>query len=203
MKTAIFLAALLVAISANLQAQTVVQNSNLAISAYSGQPPANYAFTVYQNIAGTDPTSVFFKYDGSHMQAINTNIDQGSDWYIVHSGDEFSRANVAAGQFPTLIQVSPGTPIPGPSLTVGTGDFWLGVATGTVLFGERTVYGWVHLHPTAPFSTTLQMVDNVMTYNSLGVIVGTTTALVPEPSSIAMAACALASCLSGGFWRRK
>lgn len=137
------------------------------------------------------------------MQAINTNIDQGSDWYVVHSGDEFSRANISAGRFPTLIQVSPSTPIPGQSLTVGTGDFWLGAATGTVLFGQRTVYGWVRLQPLFPGSTTLQMVDNVMTYNSLGVIVGTTTVLVPEPSTIAMAFCALAWCFSGRFWRRK
>jgi hypothetical protein len=137
------------------------------------------------------------------MQAINTNIDQGSDWYVVHSGDEFSRANIGAGLFPTLIRVSPTTPIPGPSLNVGTGDFWLGVATGTVLFGERTVYGWVHLHPSFPGSTSLQMVENVMTYNSLGVIVGTTTAIVPEPNTIAMSFCALVWCLSGRFGRRK
>src|SRR5262245_24638300 len=115
MKAAIALFATLVAISTSAHAQTVVQNSNLTISPSSGPGTANYAFTVYQNIQASDPTTVWFNYDGSHLQAINTNIDQGSDWYIVHSGDEFSRANIAGGQFPTLISVSPSTPIPGPS----------------------------------------------------------------------------------------
>jgi hypothetical protein len=203
MKTAISFAILLVTISTNLHAQTVVQNSNLIITPDTGLPPANYAFSVWQDAARTDPTSVWFKYDGLKMQAINTNIDQGSDWYVVHSGDEFSRANIGAGQFPTLIRVSltNGTPIPGPSLNVGTGDFWLGVATGTVLFGERTVYGWVHLHPSFPGSTSLQMVENVMTYNSLGVIVGTTNT-VPEPAT-STTICALIWCYAGRRWRRK
>lgn len=203
MKAAIAISVILVAIATKAHAQTVVQNSNLAIAPDSGLPPANYAFTVYQTADRSDWTSVWFKFDGSHLQAINTNIDQGSDWYVVHSGDEFSRATIAAGQFPKLIQVSPATAIPGPSLTVGTGDFWLGAATGTVLFGERTVYGWVHLQPSFPGSTSLQMVENVMTYDSLGVIVGTTTALVPEPSAIGMFLCALTCCLSGRFGRRK
>lgn len=202
-KSAVFFTAILFAISSNLHAQTVIQNSNLAISPDTFLPPANYAFTIWQNTARTDPTSVWFKYDGSHMQAINTNIDQGSDWYVVHSGDQFSRANISAGQFPTLIQVSPSTAIPGPSLTVGTGDFWLGAATGTVLFGQRTIYGWVHLQPLFPGSTTLQMVDNVVTYNSLGVIVGTTTALVPEPATISTAIYAILWCYAGRRWRRK
>jgi len=203
MKAAIAISAILLAASTSAFAQTVIQNSNLVITPDSSFPPANYIFGVYQNIDRSDPTGVWFKYDGSHMQAITTNIDEGSDWYVVHSGDQFSRANIAAGQFPKLISVSPGTPIPGPSLTVGTSDFWLGVATGTVLFGDRTVYGWVHLQPSSPGSTSLQMVANVMTYNSLGVIVGTTTALVPEPSTIAMSLGAIAWCLSGRFGRRK
>jgi hypothetical protein len=189
MKTAISIVALVFAISANLQAQTVIQNSNLLFGPDNNLPPANYAFTVYQDAARTDPTSVWFKYDGSKMQLINTNIDQGSDWYVVHSGDEFSRANIGAGQFPTLIRVSltNGTPIPGPSLNVGTGDFWLGVATGTVLFGERTVYGWAHMHPVG---SVLTMVDNTVSYNSLGIVVGTTT-VVPEPATISTAICSL------------
>src|SRR3954468_7470982 len=155
MKTAISFALLLVASSTSLYAQTVVQNSNLLFGPDTNLPPANYAFTAYQAADRSDWTSVWFKYDGSNLQLINTNIDEGSDWYIVHSGNEFSRANIAAGRFPTLLRVSLTTPIPGPSLNVGTGDFWLGAATGRVLFGERTVYGWVHLHPSFPGSTSL------------------------------------------------
>jgi hypothetical protein len=45
------------------------------------------------------------------------------------------------------------------------------------------------------------MVENVMTYDSLGVIVGTTTA-VPEPATISTAICALLWCFTGCRSRR-
>ena len=203
MKAAIAISAILVAVSTIAHAQTVVQNLNLSIAPDSSLPPANYAFTVYQKADRSDWTSVWFKYDGTHLQLINTNLDEGSDWFVVQPGDVFSQPAIAESMFPLLFEVSSYTPIPGPSLTVGTDDFWLGVATGTVLFGQRTAYGWMHLQPSFPGSTSLQMVENVMTYDSLGVVIGTTTALVPEPSTIAMSLCAVVWCLSGRFGRRK
>ncbi len=40
-----------------LHAQAVIQNLNLTFGATSGPALANYAFTVYQNAAGTNPTA--------------------------------------------------------------------------------------------------------------------------------------------------
>lgn len=67
-------------------------------------------------------------------------------------------------------------------MAVGPNEFYLGVRTGAGFGGNpvppnRTAYGRVHLRPV---NGVLSMVENVMSYNSRGVIVGTTS-VVPEP----------------------
>ncbi len=86
----------------------------------------------------------------------------------------------------------------------GFEDIYLGVSTGLgfspTIGGKpnRAVYGWVHLHAllSSINNAVLQMVENVMSYDSPGIIVGTTT-LVPEPASASMFLCAIAGVLSG------
>jgi hypothetical protein len=170
--------------ASNLGAQTVIQNSNLLLGpgSFGGE---NYTLTVYQNAAATDPTSVFGIYNRPTIQVTNTNIDEGSDWYVVRPGDRFDAAHIQAGAFTRLIEVpnTPGAPLFYPAANVGQSDFWLGVATGKALFGPRTVFGWLQLRPLS--NTQLMMVENVVSYDSPGIIVGTTT-LVPEPGAIAL-----------------
>jgi hypothetical protein len=98
----------------------------------------------------------------------------------VKNGDVFSPENIQAGLFTRLVTFGP---VIYPAADVGLSDFWLGVATGHNLSSNRTAFGWAHLQPTSPSSTGLMMLANVMSYDSRGIIVGTTT-LVPEPATI-------------------
>jgi hypothetical protein len=91
------------------------------------------------------------------------------------------------GEFPVVLNLAP--PASSPPALVGTGDFFLGVRTGLGynLPQDRNVYGWVHLRPV---NGVLTMLENVMSYNSRGVVVGTTI-VVPEPMSNSILAFAL------------
>ena len=87
--------------------------------------------------------------------------------------------------------------VPPVNAAVDTSDFYLGTSTGEgydpfmgVEKGRRTAFGWAHLKPSFPGSTTLVMLGNVMSYDSPGIIVGTTT-LVPEPGVTALFAVGL------------
>jgi hypothetical protein len=171
-------------------AQTVIQNSNLHLG-----PPgpgndfdgANYGLTVYKDAAATDSTSVFGIYNQPRIQVVNFELDQGSDWYVVHPGDTFDTPHIEAGAFTPLIEVphTPGATLLYPTADVGQSDFWLGVTTGYALFGPRTVFGWVRLRPLS--NSQLMMVENAVSYNSRGIVVGTTN-LVPEPTVMVLIA---------------
>jgi len=127
---------------------------------------------------------MLLKYDGASVLYVNENIDEGSDWYVVQPGNVFTKSSIDAGTFPRLVTFGP---VGYPAVNVGTGDSYLGVNTGVVGVGTypwRSVFGWVHLRPSAPGSNMLTMVDNVMSYDSAGIVVGTTT-VVPEPSAFA------------------
>jgi PEP-CTERM motif len=182
-------------ISCDLHAQTVVVDSNLeiqdAVIQFGFPLPTNTPFSllVWQNAARTDPTGVYFKFDGTNVSAsslaaiINGSgqvIDTGSNWYVVHAGDIFSRSEINTGKFSPLVEFGPTFY---PSVNVGT-EFYVGVSTGQGFDGpqDRTVYGWAHLRQQDGFMT---MIENVMSYDSPGIIVGTTT-LVPEPGTIAL-----------------
>jgi hypothetical protein len=158
--------------------QTVVSNSNLLI----GSNPRGFKSAVYQDAAATDQTVGVFIYNGTMIQSDFISPDEGSDWYVVHSGDVFSRATIAAGDFTPLVTFGPTYH---PPVNVSSGDLYLGINTGVGIDipEDRTAYGWVHLRPNN-FGI-LTMVENVMSYDSLGIIVGTTT-LVPEPATLTM-----------------
>jgi hypothetical protein len=173
-----------VTVACSLHAQTVIQNSNLRLGPGGGG--LNYGLAVFQDIAATDFTEIGGIYNRPTIQVSFANLDQGSDWYVVHPGDLFDAAHIQAGAFTKL------TLGPFPA-NVGQSDFWLGVATGEIQFGPRTVFGWVQLHPLS--DTQLMMVENAVSYDSPGIIVGTTT-LVPEPASASMFLCAIARVLS-------
>lgn len=178
-----------------VNAQTVVSGANLELlSPNNSFPGENFSFTVWQDAAATDPTTIWLNYDGSHVSFGGTNVDEESDWYLVHPGDHFGKTAIQAGAYPTIW----GFPVPSVNANVGSSDFYLGVSTGQGYDyvpelggnkGHRTAFGWVHLQPVAPGSTTLVMLGNVMSYDSPGIIVGTTT-LVPEPTTAAFLALA-------------
>ncbi len=49
---------------------------------------------------------------GLDVSLINLNVDEGSDWYVVHPGDQFGTSTIAAGQFPKLFSVYPTFSVP-------------------------------------------------------------------------------------------
>jgi hypothetical protein len=157
--------------------QTVIRNDNLVFRPNSG----GFEFSVYQDVGATEHTCVWFNYDGTNVSLDNICLDEGSDWYAVAPGDVFSRATIAAGRFTPLVTFGP---VGYPPAFVGPGDFSLGVSTGIGydIPRDRTVFGWVLLRPGLGGLT---MVENAMSYESQGILVGTVR-LVPEPSAITL-----------------
>ena len=148
----------------------------------------NYSGSTYKGVSGAGATTVFFDFTNGTLQIVNTTVDEGSDWYVVHAGDHFGPATIATNQFPaipnSLSQPQPGYPI-------GNGDFYLGVATSD-LFNTpftRDIFGWVRIHDD---NGVLSAVGNAVSYNSQGIVVGTLTEIpAPEPSAIILAGPAL------------
>jgi hypothetical protein len=163
--------------------QDVIGNDNLLFGLNAG----GFGFTVFQDSAASDFTGVTFGYNGTTVTPGLVNLDEGSDWYVVHPGDVFSSTTIAAGEFQPLITFGP---TGHPPVAVGSGDFYLGVNTGLGfdIPDDRTVFGWVHLRQVLG---SLAMVDNVMSYESRGIVVGTST-VVPEPSTTMLLAASLA-----------
>ncbi len=183
---------------------TVVPNTNITFGPNSGLPPANYASRVDQDPFG-DFTGTWFEFKQISateysLRVSNYNLDEASDWYLVEAGDAFSKESIAANQFTPLFT----TDHVYPAVTVGS-DFYLGVNTGVGFHREpgghslpnRTAFGWIHFQVDLmplPFpifdDDVLVMAENVMSYNSPGIIVGTHT-IVPEPAAIVTSGLAL------------
>jgi hypothetical protein len=170
-------------------ATTVVTDTNILLS--DGEVGADYTLTVYQDTAGTDPTSIFFDYDGTNVEVVAWNLDEVSDWYVVAAGDEFTRQNIVGGLFTAIFTTDgPRGPIP-----VGSGDFYLGVSTGQGWNGpgppsppNRDSFGWVELTNTVGG---LANAGNAIAYDAEGILVGTTIP-IPEPSTALLFATGLA-----------
>ncbi len=172
------------ALATALQAQTVFVNTHILASSApgsigfslskDGQPPP---FNQPPLSCVECDTAIHFEYDGAKIKATVIALDEQSDWFLVQPGDIFSRATINAGQFPAVFNAIP--PPQGGEVTVGPGEFYLGVRTGRGFEGtlgnpgpvKRNAYGWVHLRPV---NGVLTMAGNVMSYNSRGIIVGTT-----------------------------
>jgi hypothetical protein len=174
-------------------AHTTIVNDNLSFSAQ----PDKFQFTVSQDIAGQESTGVWFDYDGASLIAELISADEGSDWYVVNKGDRFTPESIGLGTFPPLATFGQ---VLHPSIYVGIEDFYLGVVTGTWETGPRSVFGWVHMKPLAPLSTTIELQESVLAYGSPGIVIGTTM-LAPEPSISLMAISAFA--LGGIVGRRQ
>jgi hypothetical protein len=176
------------ALTTALEAQTVAVNTHIV--AIPGPPGIHFQVSKYGQPPPfhEDPftcvdcdTEITFQYDGAKIKVTNILLDEGSDWFLVQPGDVFSAATVNAGQFPAIMNLSP--PPHGGEVAVGSGEFFLGVRTAGNPPGNyfnRTTYGWVRLRPE---NGVLTMVENVMSFNSRGIIVGTAT-VVPEPLAI-------------------
>jgi hypothetical protein len=158
----------------------IVVNDNLLF----GSSPGSFGLNLSKNVSRTgDPyTEIGFAFDGSTIERVNTvTLDLGAEYYIVRPGDVFSDQTIANGQFPLLHSSDSGATDNLP-IHVGTDDFYIGIRTGLLppfasSTGKWDVFGWVHVKPE---NGTLTMVGNVMSYNTRGIIIGTTT-VVPEP----------------------
>jgi hypothetical protein len=162
----------------------VVSGTNIVFGASVPPPPGNYFGTIYQDVGATDPTSAIFNFASNALQITAINVDQSSDWYLVHAGDQFGPAAIAANQF-TQVPVSNTS-----SINVGSGDFYLGVATSDLLNPPftRDIFGWVLIHDN---NGVLSNGGNAVSYHSPGIIVGTITE-IPEPGTITLSGLAAA-----------
>jgi hypothetical protein len=175
-----------------LHAQTIVVDDN--ITATPGSEGTFFRISKGVNDAsgiGCGPvgcfTTIVLEYDSATLRSGEITLDEQSDWFLVRPGDVFSAATINAGQFPVIFNANP---VQANEVEVGLGQFYLGVRTGVGFEGNavnlgpprRDAYGWVHLRP---IDGVLTMIENVMSYNSRGIVVGTTT-VVPEPSTLAI-----------------
>jgi len=191
-------ACVVLSMTSTLAGQTVVVNDNIGIVPWPEVHADYYEFTVQQVAAG-DVTCALFYYDGSNLTGDGGCLDEGSDWYLVSSGDPFGFATLAGGRF-TPISIAYDYAPSSQTVLVGSNEFYLGVST-TSTNGEgitepycdpneyqcRNVFGWMRLRNAGG---QLEMVDNAVAYGSLGIIVGTTD-LVPEPSTLTLCALGL------------
>lgn len=145
-------------------------------------PNGKYVSRVDQDVFG-DYTDTWFEFTidvgGYFLRVTQWNIDEEADWYLVDAGDSFSKEAIAANKFTPLFTTDHAYPAVNVSPYPAT-DFYLGVNTGINLPDYREAFGWVHFRIVN--GVTLTMVDNVMSYHSPGIVVGTTQ-LVPEPAA--------------------
>lgn len=164
---------------------TVVANTNVQLNSPSIYPAytSDYALTVFQDEAGGDGTTMWFNVSGATLSFVGDNLDEASDWYLTSYGDPFTETTIQSAAFPVFARVVP-TGFESHDLTVGYGDFYLGINTGNQNgswggpgIPPRNVYGWVHLQNTGG---TLTMLENAMSYQGTGIVIGTMQA-IPEP----------------------
>ena len=175
---------------------TIVPNTNLTLTPISEPDPfdefgTNYVMRIEQDVFG-DFTEISFAFKqtsatGYSLDVTWVNLDQSADLYLVEPGDSFSKEGIAGNEFIPLFIAD----LFKSSVTVSS-DFYLGVNTGKMAGDRRDAFGWVHFKVLAmplPFPAfdddVLIMVENAMSYDSPGIIVGTHT-VVPEPSTIAL-----------------
>ena len=166
---------------------TVVSNTQVTVAPVN-KVGANYDMNVIQvPPPETDYTEAWFAVTSSTIRAQTWNLDEGSDWYVVNSGDQFGPVTIAANAFTPILQVLL-FPTPQPVVTLPQGEVYLGINTGTTFQSSkvRNVFGWLHLNHSG---STLTVIDSAMAYGEPGIIIGSTSP-VPEPSfALGLVAC--------------
>lgn len=162
-------------------------------------PGTNYTARIDQDLLG-DYTEISFAFKQVSateysLDVTLVNLDQSADLYLVEPGDSFSKEGIARNEFTPLFIAEPWF---NASATFGS-DFYLGVNTGKMAGDRRDAFGWIHFQALAmplPFPAfdddVLVMVENAMSYDSPGIIVGTQM-VVPEPATIALTSIAFIS----------
>ncbi len=161
----------------------------------------DYMATVFKSVERNGNTAVWFDYDGTNLSVVSSFVDEGSNWYLVDEGDVFSRETIDSGLFPILFTTDTWE-FPGPPVTVGSGDFYLGANSSSHDGPDgplRNIYSWLHI---GNVSGELVRLDGAVAYGGTGIIVGTTEGVVPEPSALALLIVGTLSLLAYG-WRRR
>jgi hypothetical protein len=176
-----FVLACAIACTPAIEAAVVVEDTN--VRWVPDTTLGEYRATVIQTYVNDDFTSVWFDHHtipGQSLQAVNSHADEGSFWFLVQDGQEFSPATIAANQFPAFNRGS----LPWQPVAIPLGTFYLGVRTGTAQYppGPVAAYGWAKMNNSG---TAITMLDNAIAYSvqgePAGIYVGTSTP-VPEPS---------------------
>ncbi len=194
---------------------SIVRSGGVALGGPSGPNMDQYVLQLWQDSGFTDFTSVFMDLDsvgqfGTDYALTGTNysLDEGSSWFFVRAGDVLTPQKVAAGDFDLILghRNATGGQIDLNSVTFspisdvvfgleeGPDDFYLGVSGVSYDTShadvQRDVFGWVKLRVVPSLTglnelVHLELIESVVSYNSPGIIIGTTT-IVPEPSSMAL-----------------
>lgn len=158
---------------------TIVMGTNIQVAPSNQFPPADHQLTVTQDLLG-DQTTAWINLEGSvqagyTLKLVNFLTDEGAEWFVAAAGDVIDDDTFNNPALKPLF-----TPPPFPTVPVEN-EFYLGVKTGNFFSGldQRDAFGWARFQIV---SGALTMVENVMSYQSPGIVVGTTQ-LVPEPGS--------------------
>ena len=170
--------------STAVAAPKVVIGTNVQLRPILDHPFENFSLSTGTPPFGDDGTAVFLQYDSTRVVITGQLADEGAFFFIAQPGDRVGRPTVLAQEFPPLTHPN--------GYQHNGNDFYIGIAAPAILWEEfptpgvppvRTEFGWVHLQPDGD---QLRMLANVMSYESPGIIVGTST-LVPEPAAAALA----------------
>ena len=161
----------------HLSAHALIEAGHWSLSQYATTSLGDNLSVNIDQTPGGDYTGTFFNYNASNgmLTFVTLNIDEGSTVWLARAGD------VIDASF---------RPSTSTSVFVGK-DFYLGGATssmtdpGFTWGGPRTSFGWAHI--TADSSGKLTLVDSAMAFREpAGIVVGTLTSPVPEPSTWAL-----------------
>ena len=116
-------------------------------------------------------------YNGTRLWGFDVSVNAKVNIGVIQAGQVMNAASLQNDQVfqrlsgPTVLQ----------SVEVGSGEFYLGIASQTPVIGspDWNVFGWARLRPEGG---KLTMIENVMVYGVDGIVVGTTQ-VVPEPSA--------------------
>lgn len=185
---------------AALPAHALVESGHWSVSPdpYGVFPDPGAIYIAVDQTPQGDYTGTVLQHDAvaNTLTYVTSNVDEGSQLFLVQAGDVFTHASIAA--LPTSAGL-------GGRITVGE-DFYLGVRTGSASdpgfeWGSPegyTSFGWAHLREGADGK--LFIVDSAMAFREGGIVVGTMQA-VPEPAAWASLVAGLTTL--GGLARRR